>query len=414
MIFKKVGITFLIVLIFQASYARDIKNVKLSDEAVISLITIAPGEETYSIFGHSAIRVFDPVNKIDYTFNYGTFDFTTPYFYLKFIRGNLEYFMDLSTFHRSVRMYMRENRSVNEMYLKLTLSQKQQLFNDLIENYKPENRYYKYDFFFDNCATRIRNIILQSMQEDYYFEDKWEFAKTSYRELLYPYIEHSAWLDLGINLALGLPADKKAEVWGSMYLPDHLKSAFEYASYTADKANISFKDAEKNIFIASKKKSEKGFHLSKLLTPFNVFLFVLLLVILYTLLETFKKKYYYWIDKILFGVVGLFGLIILLLWTATEHQVMNNNLNILWALPTHLVFMWFLGRETKEQFLFIYFLINAAILMMVLIFWNLIPQAFHYALIPLIIALIIRSVMISLQNSHLPFFSRSAQTEQTD
>jgi hypothetical protein len=414
MVFKKVGITLLILLLFQVNYAKEIAPVNLSENAVISLITIAPGEETYSIFGHSAIRVFDPVNKIDYTFNYGTFDFSTPYFYLKFVRGNLEYFMDLSTFRNSVRMYMRENRSVNEMYLNLTLSQKQQLFNDLIENYKPENRYYKYDFFFDNCATRIRDIIVHSMEEEYYFEDKSDFAGTSYRELLFPYIKHSAWLDLGINLALGLPADEKAEVWGSMYLPDHLKSAFEFAKYKVDKANIPFYKADKNVFIANKNNAKVGFSLHKLFTPFLVFLYILLLVILYTLLEIFKKKHYYWVDKILFGVVGLFGLVILLLWTATEHRVMNDNLNILWALPTHLFFVWFLGKATKEHFLFIYFLINAAILILVLVFWNIIPQSLHFALIPLIIALIIRSGMISLQNSHLPFFSRSAQAEQTD
>jgi len=406
---RKIVLSILAFCIIHTTYSYELKQVDLSHDARISLVTIAPGTETYSIFGHSAIRVFDPQNEIDYTFNYGTFDFMTPFFYVKFVRGNLEYFMDISTFRRAVRSYRAENRSVNEMLLNLSKSQKQLLYDALLENYKPENRYYKYDFFFDNCATRIRDIIVNSIDVDYYFHDNKDFANTSYRELLHPYIEQAPWLDLGINLALGLPSDQKAEVWGSMYLPDHLKSGFEFAYYKTDSVDLSFIRGQRDIFKAKKQSNQISEEGSMLFLPVNVFILILLVVIVYTVLEILRKKNYYWLDKIIVGLVGTFGLVILLLWTATEHRVMNDNLNILWALPSHIVCIWFLGNEKKRCFNFIYYLVTAILLVLVLVFWNVSPQKFHFSIIPLIFALLIRSIAIALQYSKIEYFNRSGQ-----
>ena len=102
---------------------------QLSEQAQVSLITYGTGEEVYSVFGHSAIRIYDPENDIDWTYNYGTFDFSTPHFYSKFVRGNLNYFLTISDFKRAINFYKRENRFVDEMVLNFTSVQKQKLFH---------------------------------------------------------------------------------------------------------------------------------------------------------------------------------------------------------------------------------------------------------------------------------------------
>ena len=131
---------------------------QLSPSAQVSIITCAPGDELYSIFGHSAIRVNDSINQIDLVFNYGTFDFDTPNFYLKFMRGKLNYMLSMAPYDRFLFEYVYYKRSVWEQVLDLSEVEKNNLFQALIINAEPEHRNYHYHFFFDNCATRIRDM----------------------------------------------------------------------------------------------------------------------------------------------------------------------------------------------------------------------------------------------------------------
>lgn len=134
----------------------------LSDSSRISLMTVAPGDFLYSTFGHSALRVFDPVNNIDRCYNYGTFDFDQPNFYLNFCRGKLLYSLDVEPGRHFVRGNLQDNRPMQEQVFDLGAAQRQRLFNLLETNALPENRSYKYDFFYDNCATRIRDIVQET------------------------------------------------------------------------------------------------------------------------------------------------------------------------------------------------------------------------------------------------------------
>ncbi len=141
------------------------KAFTLSPEAEISLLTCSPGNELYSLFGHTAIRVKDPAARFDRVFNYGTFDFDTPYFYLKYARGLLPYQLSHTDYRYFLHAYREEGRSVYEQRLRLDSLQKQRLLDILTENYRPENRSYLYNFLFDNCTTRSRDVILQSLAD---------------------------------------------------------------------------------------------------------------------------------------------------------------------------------------------------------------------------------------------------------
>ncbi len=187
-------------------------EINLSDSSRISLLTCSSGNELYSIFGHSAIRVSDPIRSLDIVFNYGTFDFYDPNFYPNFVRGHLNYILSVSPYREFKQSYVEEGRWIWEQRLNINLNEKQHLFDSLLINYRPENRYYPYDFFGDNCATRIRDIFVKRVSREITFDySSFEKGK-SFRQLLMPNLARSQWAKLGINLLLGLPADHHGNI----------------------------------------------------------------------------------------------------------------------------------------------------------------------------------------------------------
>ena len=135
------------------------KALVVTDNTEISVLTCSPGNELYSLFGHTAIRVECPENGVDVVFNYGTFDFHTEHFYLKYARGLLPYQLSVASYDSFIRSYVFDNRSVRSQRLLLDAAQKQRLVDLLAENYQPANRTYLYNFLYDNCSTRVRDII---------------------------------------------------------------------------------------------------------------------------------------------------------------------------------------------------------------------------------------------------------------
>jgi len=194
--------------------------------ATISLLTCAPGAELYSIFGHSAIRVQDPSKGIDEVYNYGMFSFGTPNFYVKFVKGKLPYWVSKGNFPRFMREYEREQREVFQNELLLTSDEKKEVLAFLENNIKKENRVYAYDFFYDNCSSRIRDVLETTLGERLRWSPKEEKDYT-YRNLLDLYLLDSHWSDFGIDLILGKPTDENADVRQQMFLPDFLKLNFE-------------------------------------------------------------------------------------------------------------------------------------------------------------------------------------------
>jgi hypothetical protein len=209
-----------------ALFALFAKGQELSTKAEVSLITCGPGQDLYATFGHSALQVYDPVNGIDKVYNYGTFDFNTPNFYLKFARGKLNYILNVSTFERFLYTYHVEGRWVVRQELELSPEQKEELYTFLEWNAKPENRDYQYDFFYDNCSTRIRDALLKILGEDLYFPELESDTTATFREMIDLYLTNHAWSDLGIDLALGMPCDEEAGFYEKMFLPDYLMAHF--------------------------------------------------------------------------------------------------------------------------------------------------------------------------------------------
>ena len=364
----------------------------LSPEAQISLLTASPGTELYSVFGHSALRVIDPITGIDEVYNYGTFDFDTPNFYVKFTRGQLLYQLTVTTTQQFLWEYEYEQRAMYEQVLVLDPEEKQRIYDFLLINRLPENKEYLYDFFYDNCATRIRDLVDELLLVDW-GEDPYPAGTRTFRQMLQPYLTHMHWPRFGIDIALGLPADQIATPWHYMFLPDEMFVAFAQARHTDGRpltkpASIMLHElpAEAPMVI---------------ITPGRV----MWLLFLIAVLSLFNKRFSFWYDKLFFSLLGLAGLLILFLWFLSDHQATNQNMNLLWALPTHLYFVFKIQRQLKPNeggtFVFgsnrltrYYFLIAALISLLLIAFWPLVPQDFHEAFVPILATVALKGVHI--------------------
>lgn len=194
---------------------------QLSETAQISLLTCSPGEELYARYGHTAIRVLDKVNDMDIVFNYGIFDFNTDHFYWKFVRGETWYELGASPYRYFMYEYDRDNRPVYEQVLDLTAAQKELLWQRLVDNYRPENRKYLYNFVFDNCATRPYHMIAQVLGDT--LSSSYEgYSGQTYRAFIRHYTGSHSWENAGINLLFGPEADKPMSNEERLFLPEEL------------------------------------------------------------------------------------------------------------------------------------------------------------------------------------------------
>ena len=363
----------------------------LSEKAEIHVVTCGPyNEELYSAFGHSAFRVYDPVAGFDWIYNYGVFDFNQPNFYLNFARGNLNYKLGVHEYLPFRDFYVSYNRFVHEQRLNLTFEQKKMLFEFLEWNAKPENQYYQYDYFYNNCATKIRDVVQRVFGDSVKFDDS--YIKTDYtiRNLTDLYLKPQPWGDLGIDICLGLPMDKKAVAYEYMFLPDYIESSFNHATLLDSGKTIPLVKQTIVTFESQPEDAEfSAFH------PWIVFGLILIIGIGLTYSDLKRQKLSRWFDTLLFGVVGLVGLLLILLWLATDHKAAAKNFNLLWALPTHLALVIFFWKRSKPSWIFQYLRFAGFIQFGLLLLWFFLPQQLNLFLIPLVILLAIRCWLIN-------------------
>src|SRR6478609_4119345 len=362
-------------------------QVQLSDQAQIAIITCGPTQtELYSAFGHSAIRVYDPKNKIDYAFNYGLFSFDQPNFYLNFARGSSFYVLGVQSYPDFEYTYIYYNRSLHSQILFLTTEQKQKVFDFLSWNAKPENKSYRYDYFYDNCATRVRDAFEKALPGEVKFDSTYITTDYAIRDLTEIYLKQQPWGDLGIDICLGLPMDKKASPYEYMFLPDYIESSFDHA------ANVSLSQplVKKKIITYEPVPEKAPFHWYH---PWIVFGIFFAFASFLTWRDWQKKKLSKWFDVILFLVVGLIGVLLFMLWTMTDHHAAAKNFNLLWALPTHVVAAIALLKKERPKWLTKYFLVTTILTALLLSTWYLLPQMLNVFLIPLVGAILVRSII---------------------
>lgn len=374
-------ITALLVLVTSLCHAQ----IRLSDEAEISVLTLGPSQEAlFTAFGHSAFRVYDPVNRIDAAYNYGVFDFDQPNFYLNFARGNNLYMLGVMSYPHFEYAYIADNRYIHEQVLNLQPQQKQRLFEFLEWNARPENRQYLYDYFYDNCATKIPEVTLKVFGDSVVFDGSYVTTNYSFRELTDLYLKAQPWGDLGIDIGLGLPTDKKATPYQYMFLPDFVESGFAHATILHNGQREPLVERTNIIYESRPEDNSPTFF-----QPLVIFMILLLLTMFLSYRDIKRGRLSMVFDGVVFAILGFLGVCLLLLWTATNHQASASNFNLLWALPTHLIAVIAFIRQPK--WLQSYFLAVAFLSTLLLIVWPLLPQMLHYSLIPFVLAIGLRA-----------------------
>ncbi len=363
------------------------QTIKLSPKAEITVITCGSGEELYSTFGHSAFRVYDINNKLDRVYNYGTFNFNTENFYLKFTQGKLLYELRAYSFANFLRTYHYENRWVEGQVLDLTEKEKQTVYEFLENNAKPENRAYKYDFFYDNCSTRIYDVLENTLNDKIIFDNNFDKSNLTHRNLIQKYLGDLPWSDFGIDLALGSVIDRKATAKEYMFLPDYVFKALENVKINRNGSEEPIIKRTEKILLDFKEHSPKTFF-----TPLIVFSLLALLVLWLTYRDLKNRSRNKILDYTIFIVTGVTGVVVLLLWFATDHSTTKDNYNFLWAFAPNLIFAFLV---TKNQKMTYYYIIALLILLDILVtLWIFKVQIFSIALIPILVILYIRYIYL--------------------
>jgi hypothetical protein len=352
----------------------------------ISLLTCAPGEELYSTFGHTALRVQDAQKGTDYVFNYGTFEFG-PDFYTKFIRGKLLYFLSVQEFTDFMYEYQLQSRSIQEQVVQLSCAEKQKLYTSLQVNAQEQNRYYRYDFLFDNCTTRAGDIVANNTDSPVVFKNILPENHPTFRNLIHSYLNagHQYWSKLGIDILLGAKLDRKVTNREAMFLPDYLLKGFDSASVN-DHPLVT---PPQTILQMPSPLKNKSF-----LTPGVVFGLLLVIVVGISFVYSgWARTTIRVFDFLFFFVLGLAGLLLLFMWFGTDHKVCQNNYNLLWALPTNVVMAFFV--HNKKQWVKKYFSIVFWLSVVLALTWFFLPQQMNNALLPAVLLIIYRSWHLS-------------------
>ena len=349
----------------------------------ISLLTATPGDELYSTFGHSALRVIDSTNNTDIVYNYGTFNFDEPGFYTKFIRGKLMYFLSQEYFEPFIYSYQMEHRGITEQVLNLSCAEKNRIVNLLYENMMPANRFYKYDFLFDNCTTRLRDLIENTADGKVHFKSVLNSPKT-FRNLIHNYLDlnDKQWSKLGIDILLGAKTDAVMTPKEEMFLPDYLLMNFDSA--TID--NHSLVAQKKQVYNMALPDNTKD----NLTQPFFIFTCLFALIAFFSFFKNpVIQKIMSSLDGFMFFVVGLLGILLVFMWFGTDHIMTKNNYNLLWAWPLNAVAAFYI--HSKKRWVKIYYLVYAIFNIILVGCWFILPQLLNPALIPIIGILIFRS-----------------------
>ena len=378
-----------IVLLFflATSYFTGFSQNTLSEKATISVITCGSGSELYSTFGHSAFRINDPLTGLDKIYNYGTFDFNAPNFYLNFAKGKLTYQLSTTNFHYFLREYQYENRWVKAQVLNLNQQEVKAIFLFLENNAKPENRAYQYDFFYDNCSTKIEEVIKTVLKDNIEFNNSHIKTTKSHRDLISDYTENQQWGKFGIDLALGSVIDREATKDEYKFLPDYIFLAFENATINVNSKKVPLVKEEQLIL-----EDVPNHKIASIFspTPFLVLLLLSMLIIWITYNNFKKENRTKYLDFFILFSTGIIGIVVLLLWFATSHTATYKNLNFLWAFAPNAIVAFYILKKNLTKWVLFYLKLLISLLLLTFIVWILKIQVFNLALLPLLLALLIR------------------------
>ncbi len=348
-------------------------NTVAQERLRISLLTCTPGAELNEVFGHSALRVIDSNSVTDHVYNYGTFNFEDKDFYLKFIKGKLRYFVEIENCSDFVFYYHALKRGITEQVLEFSDKEKVTIKKLLQENIKEENKYYQYEFFNDNCTTRLRDIIKNNHSPTPIMPAVMPVTFT-YRNAIHQYLDNGnmPWSKLGIDILLGARTDAVMTSDQQGFLPDNLMKALDVTK------NTLMVSSPKQLFELEKAEPKKV-----VFTPMVFSISMLLVFMIFHFTQKNGSKIILRaLDRILFLLVGLLGILLIFMWFGTDHIMTKNNYNLLWASPMFVVYVFVLN--SKSTLVKRFSLLMAIFLALLICLWTFLPEQLNVALIPIV------------------------------
>lgn len=361
-----------------------------SDSIRLSLLTCAPGEEIYSLFGHTAIRYEHPQRGIDVVFNYGLFSFNTPNFMFRFALGETDYQLGVTDYGRFAAEYEFDGRSVWQQTLNLDAKEKEKLITLLEENYRPENRIYRYNFFYDNCSTRARDKIEESIHGEVIYDLLLTEGneQKSFRDILHQYTKGHPWAQFGIDFCVGADADKpvtdRLTMFAPYYLMDYFATAKIESNNNESKPLVSRTD---KIVIAEPTEPDTRWEI----TPLQASLLLFILIAAATAYGIKKQQSLWVLDTALFAIAGIAGCVIAFLALFSQHPAVSANYLLFVFHPLHLLCLPFFIYKERKRLKSRYHTLNCLVLTLFILLFPLIPQRIDLAVVPLALCLLIRS-----------------------
>ena len=346
-IFRSVILVIFITFVECYSQASQTSSNIYGDSVKISLLTCGPGQEVYSYYGHTAIRFQDLRNHHDLVINYGMFSFQQKYFILRFVFGLTDYEMGIIPFESFYEEYKNEGRWVKEQMLNLSPQDKENIALAIDKNYQPENRTYRYNYFYDNCTTRARDIIINNINGFVNFHGL-EQASSSYRKEIHQWNSQHLWARWGNDLLLGYKADCPLSMEERQFLPDSLSFYFQHAVVKFNHNEVKNLVSSSHYIIApSSTYNEKSCSFFNVLTPTSLIICISILLIISGVLQKKYKIFYISIYSILSFITGLCGLVLTAM-IFSKHPTVSFNLQILILNPLNILWLFPKIRKAKN------------------------------------------------------------------
>jgi len=354
-----------------------------SPSTEVYLLTCDPGPESYTLYGHSALRLYDSLSGTDVVYNWGVFDFNTPNFNYKFAKGRLNYRLAAYSYKSFLNEYGPTERSVYSQRIYIPDEELLKLKRVLNENLKPENVYYKYDFFWDNCATRIRDIIEEVYGDKLVYPEQEGEIKVTFRQRIDEFHKGVLWMDAGMDLLLGSPADETCGLRESMFLPEYLMKNLGQAHVIDGDKRVMLLGPTELIFNYERPVYDTGI----LKQPWFWLSVAFIVIFLFTIFirNRFMQNAF---DLVFWSILTLLALLMIFLNYITDHEAMGQNFNMIWLNPLIPISFYAIYSKYKLYWFWRAQIALAVIFMLVIVLIN---QSINPAFIPVILMIIIRS-----------------------
>ncbi|KAA3639417.1 MAG: DUF4105 domain-containing protein [Bacteroidetes bacterium] len=329
------------------------QSTTLSSSAQINILTCGPGSSMTSRFGHTGLEVIDPELDLHEVYNFGTFNFNIPFFYVKYLRGSLKYYLGIKSYEGFLERYQeREDRTIYRQVLDLDSLQVQTIYDLLQEASLPENKYYIYDFIRWNCTTKTKDLMDRAIGSVVRYDTSFVDRNKTYRNYLNTHLSRGALTTVGVNLIFGNKTDKVPSFEQYSFLPDNYKAALDHAF-------IGEKPLVKRTETLHVRTAAGESFLKRSFIVWGIVLFFFFL----TLWEYRRKMDFRKLDILLFSIAGLLSLVLIFMWLFSSHDPATDNPDLLWLTPLHFIFVFNLK---KPRFSFYYALILGLVMVIML------------------------------------------------